>query len=177
MEPFHGTTILSVRRGASVALGGDGQVTLGAVVIKSTARKVRRIHHDKVRAGFAGATADAITLFERFEAKLEKHQGHLVRSAVELAKDWRSDRILRRLEAMLAVADASASLVITGNGDVLEPEHGIVAIGSGGAYAQAAARALLEHSALSAAEIVKQALSIAGELCIYTNQNHVIETL
>jgi ATP-dependent HslUV protease subunit HslV len=177
LEPFHGTTILSVRRGASVALGGDGQVTLGAVVIKSTARKVRRIHHDKVLAGFAGATADAFTLFERFEAKLEKHQGHLVRSAVELAKDWRSDRILRRLEAMLAVADASASLVITGNGDVLEPEHGIVAIGSGGAYAQAAARALLEHSALSAAEIVKQALSIAGELCIYTNQNHVIETL
>ena len=177
MEPFHGTTILSVRRGASVALGGDGQVTLGAVVIKSTARKVRRIHHDKVLAGFAGATADAFTLFERFEAKLEKHQGHLVRSAVELAKDWRSDRILRRLEAMLAVADASASLVITGNGDVLEPEHGIVAIGSGGAYAQAAARALLEHSSLSAAEIVKQALSIAGELCIYTNQNHVIETL
>ena len=182
MEQFHGTTILSVRRQLpdgrmQVAIGGDGQVTLGNIVIKGTARKVRKLHHDKVLAGFAGATADAFTLFERFEAKLEKHQGHLTRAAVELAKDWRSDRILRRLEAMLAIADASASLVITGNGDVLEPEHGIVAIGSGGAYAQAAARALLEHSTLSAAEIVKQALTIAGELCIYTNQNHVIETL
>src|SRR5215470_276307 len=134
MESFHGTTILSVRRGASVALGGDGQVTLGNVVIKATARKIRRIYHEKVLAGFAGATADAFTLFERFEAKLEKHQGHLTRSAVELAKDWRSDRVLRRLEAMLAVADRSASLIITGTGDVLEPEHGIVAIGSGGAY-------------------------------------------
>lgn len=177
MEPFHGTTILSVRRDGSVALGGDGQVTLGAIVVKATARKVRRLYHDKVLAGFAGATADAFTLFERFEGKLEKHQGHLTRAAVELAKDWRSDRILRRLEAMLAIADASASLVITGNGDVLEPEHGIVAIGSGGAYAQAAARALLVHSSLSAGEIVKEALTIAGELCIYTNQNHVIETL
>jgi ATP-dependent HslUV protease subunit HslV len=177
MEQFHGTTILSVRRGGAVALGGDGQVTLGSVVMKATARKVRRLYNDRVLAGFAGATADAFTLFERFEAKLDKHQGHLTRSAVELAKDWRSDRILRRLEAMLAVADHSASLVITGNGDVLEPEHGIVAIGSGGAYAQAAARALLDHSALTAAEIVKQALTIAGDICIYTNQNHVIETL
>jgi ATP-dependent HslUV protease subunit HslV len=177
MEQFHGTTILSVRRDGAVALGGDGQVTLGSVVMKATARKVRRLYNDRVLAGFAGATADAFTLFERFEAKLDKHQGHLTRSAVELAKDWRSDRILRRLEAMLAVADHSASLVITGNGDVLEPEHGIVAIGSGGAYAQAAARALLDHSALTAAEIVKQALTIAGDICIYTNQNHVIETL
>jgi len=177
MEAFHGTTILSVRRGASVALGGDGQVTLGNVVIKSTARKVRRIYGDRVLAGFAGATADAFTLFERFEAKLEKHQGHLQRAAVELAKDWRSDRVLRRLEAMLAIADANASLVITGAGDVLEPEHGIVAIGSGGAYAQAAARALLEHSELPAATIVKEALTIAAELCIYTNDELVIETL
>ena len=150
MKPFHGTTILSVRRNGIVALGGDGQVTLGNIVIKATARKVRRIHHDRVLAGFAGATADAFTLFERFEAKLEKHQGHLVRSAVELAKDWRSDRVLRRLEAMLAVADLTASLVLTGNGDVLEPEHGIVAIGSGGAFAQAAAKALLDHSTLDA---------------------------
>ena len=176
-EVFHGTTILSVRREGQVALGGDGQVTLGAIVVKSTARKVRRLHHDRVLAGFAGATADAFTLFERFEAKLDKHQGHLTRAAVELAKDWRSDRILRRLEAMLVIADASASLVITGTGDVLEPEHGIVAIGSGGAYAQAAARALLLHSTLPAPDIVRQALSIAGELCIYTNQNLVIETL
>ena len=177
MDLFHGTTILSVRRGARVALGGDGQVTLGNVIIKATARKVRRIYNDRVLAGFAGATADAFTLFERFEAKLEKHQGQLQRSAVELAKDWRSDRILRRLEAMLAVADATTSLVITGNGDVLEPEHGIVAIGSGGAYAQAAARALLEHTELAAEEIVKEALTITGEICIYTNQNHVIEVL
>jgi ATP-dependent HslUV protease subunit HslV len=177
MDTFHGTTILSVRRGNSVALGGDGQVTLGNVVVKATARKVRRLHNERVLAGFAGATADAFTLFERFEAKLDKHQGHLARAAVELAKDWRSDRILRRLEAMLAVADRSASLIITGNGDVLEPEFGIVAIGSGGPYAQAAARALLEHSELNAAEIVKQALTIAGDLCIYTNQNHVIEVL
>ena len=145
---FHGTTILSVRRDGAVALGGDGQVTLGNVVVKSTARKVRRLYHDRVLAGFAGATADAFTLFERFEAKLEKHQGHLTRAAVELAKDWRSDRVLRRLEAMLASPIATASLIITGTGDVLEPEHGIVAIGSGGPYAQAAARALLEHSTL-----------------------------
>jgi ATP-dependent HslUV protease subunit HslV len=177
MDLFHGTTILSVRRGARVALGGDGQVTLGNVVIKATARKVRRIYNDRVLAGFAGATADAFTLFERFEAKLEKHQGQLQRAAVELAKDWRSDRILRRLEAMLAVADTTSSLVITGTGDVLEPEYGIVAIGSGGAYAQAAARALLEHTELPADDIVKQALTIAGDICIYTNQNHVIEVL
>jgi ATP-dependent HslUV protease subunit HslV len=177
MENFYGTTILSVRRGASVALGGDGQVTLGNVVIKATARKVRRLYAERVLAGFAGATADAFTLFERFEAKLDKHQGQLQRAAVELAKDWRSDRVLRRLEAMLAVADVATSLVITGSGDVLEPEQGIVAIGSGGAFAQAAARALLEHTSLSAADIVKQALTIAGDLCIYTNQNHVIEVL
>jgi len=177
METFHGTTILSVRRDGGVALGGDGQVTLGNVVIKSTARKVRRLHNDRVLAGFAGATADAFTLFERFEAKLDKHQGHLTRAAVELAKDWRSDRILRRLEAMLAVADRTASLIITGNGDVLEPEHGVVAIGSGGPYAQAAARALLDSTSLPAADIVKKALTIAGEICIYTNQNHVIEVL
>ena len=181
MQAFHGTTILSVRRrlgaGWQVAMGGDGQVTLGTVVVKSTARKVRKLHRDQVLAGFAGATADAFTLFERFEAKLEKHQGHLVRAAVELTKDWRTDRVLRRLEAMLAVADREASLVITGNGDVLEPEHGIVAIGSGGAYAQAAARALLAHTELPAAEVVAQSLAIAGEICIYTNQQHVIETL
>jgi ATP-dependent HslUV protease subunit HslV len=177
METFHGTTILSVRRDGQVALGGDGQVTLGNIVVKATARKIRRLYHDKVLAGFAGATADAFTLFERFEAKLEKHQGHLVRSAVELAKDWRSDRVLRRLEAMLAIVDAQSSLIITGTGDVLEPELGIVAIGSGGSYAQAAARALLLHSPLSAEAIVKEALTIAGDLCIYTNQNHVIEVL
>jgi ATP-dependent HslUV protease subunit HslV len=177
MDSYHGTTIVSVRRGGVVALGGDGQVTLGNVVIKATARKVRRIYNDRVLAGFAGATADAFTLFERFEAKLDKHQGQLQRAAVELAKDWRSDRILRRLEAMLAVADATSSLVITGTGDVLEPEYGIVAIGSGGAYAQAAARALLEHTELPADDIVKQALTIAGDICIYTNQNHVIEVL
>jgi len=168
---------LSVRRDGAVALGGDGQVTLGNIVMKATARKVRRLYHERVLAGFAGATADAFTLFERFEAKLEKHQGHLTRSAVELAKDWRSDRVLRRLEAMLAVSDTSTSLVITGTGDVLEPEYGIVAIGSGGPYALAAARALLEHSTLSAEQIVKQSLTIAGDLCIYTNQNHVIEVL
>ncbi len=176
-EVFHGTTILSVRRGDQVAMGGDGQVTLGAVVVKATARKVRKLYRDQVLAGFAGSTADAFTLFERFEAKLEKHQGHLVRAAVELTKDWRTDRVLRRLEAMLAVADRTASLIITGNGDVLEPELGIVAIGSGGAYAQAAARALVEHTSMSAAEVVKQALVIAGDLCIYTNQQHTIETL
>jgi ATP-dependent HslUV protease subunit HslV len=174
---FHGTTIVSVRRGDKVAMGGDGQVTLGNIVVKATARKVRRLYHDRILAGFAGATADAFTLFERFEAKLEKHQGHLLRSAVELAKDWRTDRILRRLEAMLAIADREASLIITGTGDVLEPERGLLAIGSGGGYAQAAALALLDHSQLEPAQIVKKSLEIAGELCIYTNQNHVVETL
>jgi ATP-dependent HslUV protease subunit HslV len=177
MEQFHGTTILSVRRGASVALGGDGQVTLGNIVIKAGARKVRRLYQDRILAGFAGGTADAFTLFERFEAKLDKHQGNLVRSAVELAKDWRTDRILRRLEAMLAIADRTSSLVITGAGDVLEPEHGLIAIGSGGPYAQAAARALLEATELDAESIVRRSLGIAAELCIYTNQNIVVETL
>lgn len=181
MESFHGTTIVSVRRqtplGVQVAIGGDGQVTLGHIVVKGTARKVRKLYHGKVLAGFAGATADAFTLFERFEAKLEKHQGHLARAAIELTRDWRTDRVLRRLEAMLAVADLSASLIITGNGDVLEPEHGIVAIGSGGAYAQAAAKALIDHTELSAEQVVRQSLAIAGELCIYTNMNHTIETL
>lgn len=176
-EIFHGTTILSVRRGSRIAMGGDGQVTLGNVVVKASARKVRRMYQDKILAGFAGGTADAFTLFERFEAKLEKHQGNLLRSAVELAKDWRTDRILRRLEAMLAVADRECSLIITGSGDVLEPEYGLVAIGSGGAYAQAAARALLENTEFTPAEIVKRALTIAGDLCIYTNQQHVIESL
>ena len=177
LPQFHGTTILSVRRGERVAMGGDGQVTLGNIVVKASARKVRRLYHDRILAGFAGATADAFTLFERFEAKLEKHQGHLLRSAVELAKDWRTDRMLRRLEAMLAIADTQSSLVITGNGDVLEPELGLLAIGSGGGYAQAAALALLQNSELEPAEIVKKSLSIAGDLCIYTNQNHVIESL
>ncbi len=174
---FHGTTIVSVRRGNLVALGGDGQVTLGNIVVKSTARKVRKLYRDQVLAGFAGATADAFTLFERFEAKLEKHQGHLVRAAIELTKDWRTDRVLRRLEAMLAVADRQASLIITGNGDVLEPENGIISIGSGGPYAQAAAKALLEHTELPPQDVVKQALVIAGDLCIYTNQSHTIEVL
>ena len=174
---FHGTTIVSVRRGERVAMGGDGQVTLGNIVVKATARKVRRLYHDRILAGFAGATADAFTLFERFEGKLEKHQGHLLRSAVELAKDWRTDRMLRRLEAMLAIADREASLIITGTGDVLEPERGLLAIGSGGGYAQAAAMALLENSQLEPGDIVKKSLEIAGELCIYTNQNHVVETL
>src|SRR5512134_1835071 len=177
MEQFHGTTILSVRRGGQVALGGDGQVTLGQVVIKGGARKVRRLYHDRILAGFAGGTADAFTLFERFEGKLDKHQGNLMRAAVELAKDWRTDRILRRLEAMLAVADKEKSLVITGMGDVLEPEQGLVAIGSGGAFASAAARALLENTDQGPADIVKKALTIAGDLCIYTNQQHVIEVL
>ncbi len=181
MEQFHGTTIVSVRRkteqGWQVAIGGDGQVTLGNIVVKGTARKVRKLYHDRVIAGFAGATADAFTLFERFEGKLEKHQGHLVRAAIELTKDWRTDRVLRRLEAMLAVANLDASLIITGNGDVLEPEHGIIAIGSGGAYAQASAKALLDNTILSAPEIVKKSLEIAGELCIYTNMHHTIETL
>src|SRR5512137_1258430 len=177
MEPFHGTTIVSARRGLRVAMGGDGQVTLGNVVVKQGARKVRRLYHDRILAGFAGATADAFTLFERFEAKLEKHQGNLLRSAVELAKDWRTDRMLRRLEAMLAVADRETSLIITGMGDVLEPEFGLIAIGSGGPYAQSAARALLENTALTPKEIVSKALGIAADLCIYTNQQHTIESL
>ena len=177
MEQYHGTTILSVRRGNSVAMGGDGQVTLGTLVIKATARKVRRLYQGRILAGFAGGTADAFTLFERFEAKLEKHQGNLLRSAVELAKDWRSDRALRRLEAMLSVADREVSLIITGNGDVLEPEQGIVAIGSGGSYAQSAARALLENTELAARDIVTRSLEIAGDVCIYTNRNFTIEVL
>jgi ATP-dependent HslUV protease subunit HslV len=177
LPQFHGTTILSVRRGDRVSMGGDGQVTLGNIVVKATARKVRRLYQERILAGFAGATADAFTLFERFESKLEKHQGHLLRSAVELAKDWRTDRMLRRLEAMLAIADRKSSLIITGTGDVLEPEHGLLAIGSGAGYAQAAAMALLHDTQLEPADIVKRSLSIAGDLCIYTNQNHVIETL
>ena len=181
MEQFHGTTIVSVRRktpgGDQVAIGGDGQVTLGNIIIKGTARKVRRLYHGKVLAGFAGATADAFTLFERFEAKLEKHQGHLTRAAVELTKDWRTDRVLRKLEAMLAVADATTSLIITGNGDVLEPEDGVIAIGSGGAYAQSAAKALIDNTELTAEQIVRKSLAIAGEICIYTNMNHTVEAL
>src|SRR3954466_6383674 len=177
MEQFHGTTIVSARRGSRVALGGDGQVTLGNVVVKASARKVRRLFEEKILAGFAGGTADAFTLFERFEAKLDKHQGNLLRSAVELAKDWRTDRILRRLEAMLAVADREHSIIITGMGDVLEPELGMVAIGSGGPYAQSAARALLEHTQLSPKEIVDKALAIAADLCIYTNHQRSIEVL
>jgi ATP-dependent HslUV protease subunit HslV len=177
MEQFHGTTILSVRRGNDVALGGDGQVTLGNIIMKASARKVRKLYHGKVLAGFAGGTADAFTLLERFEAKLEKHQGHLMRASVELAKDWRTDRMLRRLEAMLLVADRESTLVITGNGDVLEPEDGVGAIGSGGAFAQSAAKALKENTELAPAEIVKKSLHIAGELCIYTNLSHIIETL
>ncbi len=177
MEQYHGTTILSVRRGNQVALGGDGQVTLGHIVVKGSAKKVRRLYKNKILAGFAGGTADAFTLFEHFEAHLEKHSGHLLRAAVALAKEWRTDRTLRRLEAMLAVADATHSLIITGNGDVLEPEQGLVAIGSGGSYAHSAAKALLENTQLSPEEIVKKSLSIAGDLCIYTNHSHVIEVL
>ena len=173
----HGTTILSVRRNEQVVLGGDGQVSLGDTVMKSNARKVRRLFKDQVLAGFAGGTADAFTLFERFEGKLEKHQGNLMRAAVELAKDWRTDRMLRRLEALLAVADKEASLVISGNGDVIEPEAGIMAIGSGGAYAQAAARALVDHTELDARRIVESSLNIAADICIYTNRNLTIETL
>ena len=177
MEQFHGTTILCARRDGKVALGGDGQVTLGNIVIKASARKVRRLYHDRILAGFAGGTADAFTLFERFDAKLEKHQGNLLRSAVELAKDWRTDRVLRRLEAMLAVADKETSLIITGTGDVLEPELGLLASGSGGPYAQSAARALLENTVLPAEEVVRKSLEIAADLCIYTNRSIVIETL
>ena len=177
MEQYHGTTIVSVRRGNLVAIGGDGQVTLGNTIVKGSARKVRKLYHGKVLAGFAGATANAFTLFERFEAKLEKHNGHLTRAAIDLTKDWRTDRVLRRLEAMLAVADHTASLIITGNGDVLEPEHGLIAIGSGGAFAQSAALALLHNTELAPEVIVKKSLEIAGDICIYTNQNHTIETL
>jgi len=171
------TTILSVRRGNTVVLGGDGQVSLGNTVMKGNARKVRRLYRDQVIAGFAGGTADAFTLFEYFEAKLEKHSGHLTRAAVEMAKDWRTDRTLRRLEALLAVADKSASLIITGNGDVLEPEHGIIAIGSGGNFALAAARALVDHTELSAQEIVKYGLKSAADICVFTNHQHVLESL
>lgn len=177
MEQFHGTTILSVRRGNHVVIGGDGQVTLHHTIMKSNARKVRRIYNDKVIAGFAGGTADAFTLFERFEGKLETHQGHLVRAAVELAKDWRTDRILRKLEALLAVADAKSSLIITGNGDVIEPEQGLIAIGSGGPYANAAAKALLENTQLDPRAIVEKSLAIAASICIYSNNQFTIEEL
>ena len=177
MQPLHGTTILSVRRNGRVVIGGDGQVTMGNTVMKANARKVRRLYKDQVIAGFAGGTADAFTLFERFEGKLEKHQGHLTRAAVELAKDWRTDRILRRLEALLAVADKTASLVITGQGDVIEPEGGLIAIGSGGPYAQAAALALMENTELDARAIAERALNIAADICIYTNRNLTIEEL
>ena len=177
MEQFRGTTILSVRRGGKVVIGGDGQVSLGHTVMKGNARKVRRLYKDQVLAGFAGATADAFTLFERFEGKLEKHGGNLTRSAVELAKDWRTDRMLRRLEALLCVADAQASLIITGNGDVVEPEQGVMAIGSGGNYALAAARALIDNSDLDARDIVERSLGIAADICVYTNRNLVIEEL
>ncbi len=176
-QGFHGTTILSVRRGDNVVIGGDGQVSMGPTIMKGNARKVRRLAKDRVVAGFAGGTADAFTLFERFEGKLEKHQGNLKRSAVELAKDWRTDRILRRLEALLAVADKDTSLIISGNGDVIEPEDGLMAIGSGGPYAQAAARALLENTDLSARTIVEKSLAIAAEICVYTNTNMTIEEL
>ena len=177
MEQFHGTTIVSVRRGDQVCIGGDGQVTIGNTVMKGNARKVRRLYHNQVLAGFAGGTADAFTLFERFDAKLEKHQGNLTRAAVELAKDWRQDRRLRRLEAILAVADTETSLIITGNGDVMEPENGIIAVGSGGPFAQAAALALLRNTKLPARAIVEEALKAAGEICIYTNNNFTIDEL
>ena len=177
MKQFRGTTILSVRRGDTVAMGGDGQVSMGDTVMKGNARKVRRLHDDQVLAGFAGGTADAFTLFERFEAQLEKYQGNLTRAAVELAKEWRTDRALRRLEALLAVADASASLVISGNGDVIEPEAGLIAIGSGGPYAQSAARALLDNTDLDARTIVEKGLAIAADICVYTNHHTTIESL
>ncbi|MCL4409733.1 ATP-dependent protease subunit HslV [Aliidiomarina haloalkalitolerans] len=171
------TTIVSVRRGDKVAIGGDGQVSLGNTVMKGNAKKVRRLYHGKVLAGFAGGTADAFTLFERFEAKLEQHQGHLTKAAVELAKDWRTDRMLRKLEALLAVADKTTSLIITGNGDVVQPEEDLIAIGSGGAFAQSAARALLENTELDAPTIVEKALTIAGDICVYTNNFQTIEVL
>ncbi|PHS33131.1 MAG: HslU--HslV peptidase proteolytic subunit [Methylophaga sp.] len=177
MEQYRGTTILSYRRNGQVVIGGDGQVSLGNTIMKGNARKVRRLYHDKVLAGFAGGTADAFTLFERFEAKLEKHQGNLTRSALELAKDWRTDRMMRRLEALLAVADSETSLIITGNGDVIEPENSLMAIGSGGPFAQSAATALIENTDLSARDIVEKGLNIAADICIYTNHNLTIETL
>lgn len=177
MEQYHGTTILSVRRGDAVVIGGDGQVSMGNTIMKGNARKVRRLYHDKVIAGFAGGTADAFTLFERFEGKLEKHQGHLTRAAVELAKDWRTDRMLRRLEALLSVADDTASLVISGNGDVIEPEHDVIAIGSGGSFAEAAARALMQNTELGAREVCEKALKIASEICVFTNDHFTIEEL
>ncbi len=177
MEQFRGTTILAVRRNGRVAVGGDGQVTLGNTVMKGNARKVRRLFHDRVLAGFAGGTADAFTLFERFEGQLDKHRGNLTRAAVEMAKDWRSDRALRRLEALLVVADTEGLLMLSGNGDVVEPERDLIAIGSGGAFAQAAATALLENTELSAREIVEKALGIAGEICIYTNRQLTVEEL
>lgn len=177
MEQMHGTTILSVRRGNSVVIGGDGQVSLGNTIMKGNARKVRRLYHEQVIAGFAGGTADAFTLFERFEGKLEQHRGNLARAAVELAKDWRTDRMLRRLEALLTVADKETSLIISGNGDVIEPENSLMAIGSGGPYAQAAARALLENTELGARAIVEKALRIAADICVFTNSNLTIEEL
>jgi ATP-dependent HslUV protease subunit HslV len=177
MEQFRGTTIVSVRRNGTVVIGGDGQVTMGSTVMKTNARKVRRLYNNRVLAGFAGGTADAFTLFERFEAKLENHQGHLLRAAVELAKDWRTDRMLRRLEALLAVADHKTSLIITGNGDVIEPEDNLIAIGSGGPYAQSAAKALLENTDMDAGSIVEKSLGIAAHICIYTNTNYTIESL
>ena len=177
MEQFHGTTIVSVRRDGRVAIGGDGQVSMGNTVMTGNARKVRRLYRDSVIAGFAGGTADAFTLFELFEAQLEKYQGQLTRAAVELAKLWRSERALRRLEALLAVADLNTSLIITGNGDVIEPENSLIAIGSGGPYAQAAAHALIENTTLSAEDIVTKSLSIAGDICVFTNHNQTIETL
>ncbi|WP_237059580.1 ATP-dependent protease subunit HslV [Microbulbifer sediminum] len=177
MEQYRGTTILSVRRNGKVVIGGDGQVSMGNTVMKGNARKVRRLYKDKVIAGFAGGTADAFTLFERFEAKLEAHGGQLTRAAVELAKDWRTDRALRRLEALLAVADETASLIVTGNGDVIQPEDDLIAIGSGGPFAQSAARALLDNTDMDARSIVEQGLKIAGDICVYTNQNHTIEEL
>ncbi|MGB6976027.1 MAG: ATP-dependent protease subunit HslV [Gammaproteobacteria bacterium] len=177
MQQFHGTTILSVRRPGKVVIGGDGQVTMGHTIVKANARKIRRLYNDKVIAGFAGGTADAFTLFELFEAKLEKHQGQLIRAAVELAKDWRTDKILRRLEALLAIADQKSSLIITGNGDVIEPEESLVAIGSGGPYAQAAAKALLHNTELNARDIVEKSLGIAADICIYSNHNATIEEL
>ncbi len=177
MNQFKGTTIVAARRGTRVAIGGDGQVTLGDSILKGNARKVRRLYHDRVIAGFAGGTADAFTLFERFEAKLEKHQGHLTRAAVELAKDWRTDRMLRRLEALLLIADAKTTLVISGNGDVVEPEYPVMAIGSGGGFALAAGRALVAETVLEAPEIVTRSLAIAADICIYTNQNVTIEEL